>query len=585
MILLGFFPIIAGILLLLGKSQIEVVYLGRYSEFRFFTAIFSIFDGIVFLIFRYIFFGKSLPQQGIIVISSLFLVFAFVKTMFNYVDNERFLVDKTEPHFEYRYIAYWSFYDPKTEKLDSDFSLMDIGKNFINPMGTEAAYRLRWIGLIVNSVQPKFNTWAFCKLGVSNIDAFSFLCGILIASCIFYFVWIVTFDWLLSIFAFVLYFTSFDFMATSLYLFRIGRPLVSIPFLFLVIMLGLVRSPPLFKPIDNIKSAVIFVLVLGLLGLDEYGWSMILVLLGLYWYQLRFVPEEQRDILKSNTLLLVKITALSMIISFLIFVIFKPSFITNDLLFSSDHRLHFMDRILNVITLLGHVIGYFSDIFFHNIGFYRSQEYPLKALMQFIYFVIFFLVWFSFRDRIKNKLLFQFCSIHILSSVSIILVSFIGLGDITNNPGYYASPIAIGYPIYLCLIAYSLKAQKNKKLYALTVFVMGVSAVVNSFGFKRVDSSFWPNMRFESQSVSELRKARSSIERGEIPVFEHDPARIRQKPWVKRDFSKRFYGKEIRTLPLLYYYLLPFIQQGKILIREEYSEVIQIRERIDLNTK
>lgn len=579
MMILGFLLIFGGVLFMFGRSQTDIVYFNRYSELRLYTGIFLVFDGIVLLILRSIFFNPLKSKKWVLAISALLLIVAFANSARDYVKNQAFV--SARQYLEYRYIGYWSFYDMKTKKLDSRFSLGDLTKNFQNSLGSDGAHRPRWLGMIVNSIQPKFNAWAYYKFGITSVNAFSFTIALLVAFSILFFMWKVTHDPIVSASAFILYFSSFEFMSTSIIFHRIAKPPLTIPFLFLILLLGMVKLPISLKPIGIMKSAAIFLLVMMLIGLDEFGLCMLAALLIAYRFQYKLVTEEQRRFLKSNFSLFAKIAAINIFILVLIFAISRPSFVPDNILFTCVPRLEMVNIALNAMIILPHTIGYFSDLFFHNLGFHNSSYImPMKGLMQVIYIMIFFLIWICYKYRERRTVLYRFFSVHMLGSCMVVLLSLLTLGNITNNLTYYSSPISAGYPIYMALIAYTLKDHKNKALYTLTIFIIGiiaiVNSVINSFAFDKTERYFWQDSDcvYDTQLSRELRDIRASIGRGERPVLEHDPATIGQKLWAKYPYIKAAYGKEIKTLPLLYYYLLPYIQQGKVWIRKEYKEDI-----------
>ena len=150
----------------------------------------------------------------------------------------------------------------------------------------------------------------------------------------------------------------------------------------------------------------------------------------------------------------------------------------------------------------------------------------------------------------------------------------------TPHQFYYDSPIAVGFPIYLALIAYTLR-NVNKVSYCLVVLVIGISAFVNTIGFPKVKEFGGFNRsvyQLNSYFYPELKQIRKDIQAGKIHMLDQKFVNLkRAENWTLVDNQAGLVDiKDTHhTFPLLYYYLLPYIQEGKVLIRDEYKEFIR----------
>ena len=124
--------------------------------------------------------------------------------------------------------------------------------------------------------------------------------------------------------------------------------------------------------------------------------------------------------------------------------------------------------------------------------------------------------------------------------------------------------------------------RKNRVLYHLAIFVIGATAIVNSEGFTKMgDMASKLGFGYSSATIFvDLKNIRHTIESGQSVTLDQKFKNLRQV-----DDWKTFppWGEGIVPLleakysfPVLYYYLIPYIQEGKVLIRKEYKKFFKL---------
>jgi len=228
-------------------------------------------------------------------------------------------------------------------------------------------------------------------------------------------------------------------------------------------------------------------------------------------------------------------------------------------------------------------ISLISESFFANLGFFRWQYHSTKIAMLLVYSLGFYLVWLCYREKENGRELRQFFGIYALTVIGITLLLLLSrTTDLWRSTAYfyYNSFIVIGLPICLSLMAHTLR--KNRVLYHLAIFVIGATAIVNSEGFTKMgDMASKLGFGYSSATIFvDLKNIRHTIESGQSFTLDQKFKNLRQV-----DDWKTFppWGEGIVPLleakysfPVLYYYLIPYIQEGKVLIRKEYKKFFKL---------
>ncbi len=525
---------------------------------------------------------QGIFAKGLFIVGCLFLIIAFTRTIQNYSNNKQVChVSSSDRTQEYHYFAHWSFLNLDTYKLSSDFSTMDLVKNFKNSMATDGAYRPRWIGWFVASITPKINTWVFYQFGIYNLNIVGFICAFLVALTILFFVWKVTSNAILSCGAFVLYATSLDFMTQSVFFFRVGKPLIVIPFLLSILVLDILRSPAVQRRMSNGRFILTFILMAIMMGLDEYGWVMSLTLVLAYWIKNKNIEKKYGDVLKSNLIRLSLCVVVNFGIIAVVHFAFKPPLATRSII---QYVRALVFGWLNLIYQIPNSgIRHFSEAFYGNMGFFRWQFLPIQLSMVLVFVVSGYLIFLCRKAKDTNRELRQFFLIHGITSVGIVLMALMSLRHgadwgISSAYYYYCSYFVIGLPIYLALMAYTLRNEKV--LYHVSVFVIGTIALVNSIGFT-VMGDITEKLGFGSpfSLVYDLGKIQRAIDSGKTPVLNDTFKNLRRvedwKNFPNWHEANSSIADAKYTFPLYYYYLIPYIKEGKVLVRPEYNYIFE----------
>jgi len=236
---------------------------------------------------------------------------------------------------------------------------------------------------------------------------------------------------------------------------------------------------------------------------------------------------------------------------------------------------------VNLIYKIPQAIPYITENLFINLGFFRWQFLTTKPIMLLIYGGGSYLVWLCFQTKNNQSVFRQFFFIHGFTVISITLMLLISAPsdlDRKHPYYYYASYVAIGWPIYLSLVAHTLR--RDKALYSVSIFIIAVIALMNSIGFTRIgDASRL--LGAPSTLSTDLKAIHHAIQSGQTPVLDDEFKNLRQvddlktfPPW-REGVTPLEEAKY--SFPLFYYYLIPYIQEEKVIIREEYRELFKFK--------
>jgi hypothetical protein len=576
-LILGALMFLAGVIISFFKTSDpnRLVHFGRYSNGRYKTILQFTNWGLFSL-----FFSESL-KRGLVSLQDIFgnilghfskiiLVLSVIIFCKNFSTIDKFYQLPEGKTSEYTYAFHWGLLDVQSNKLNADFSYRDITKSLSNSLGGDGLHRPRWISWVERPLSGKINTRIYQYFGIANVNAFSFLASALVGIYLAFLIYSITkFRWL-AVATTIFYLSCNDFHMNALIFHRTVKVLIIIPFLQLMKELHLFSEEPLDLMKSKFKKKLkIFFYMAVLLGLDEYGWLLGATIVFIYSYR-HFKLDVHKFInwqLLKKHLPMILIFLTNIILIVILYFSTQPSFEVLPKVDTYDGPLN--RRLLRLLRMIPFAFPYFTDTIFVNLGNYLAHIGKMRIYLMGAYAGIFCLFRHAWKNKQFSIALRNYSSVYLLFTLAIFATLMMTDWETIYplwDQHYYNAPIAIGVTFYISLLVYSLRNNKlfmNIAFTLMAIFSLSNVTVFNSDYYDSINPS-----RINKILGPQLSEIRKRVLAGEVVVL---PEKLEQLNLVK-DFTKTFYkvpsieidAKE--TFPFYYYFLVPWIQEGKVIL-------------------